>query len=389
MCGRARCTLRPDDIPRACHLNGRPVRHFDMDGYRPSYNVAPGFNVPVVRRGDDGDGNGVVLHCMKWGLIPSFTEKTEKPDYFRMFNARSESLREKSSFRRLLPTNRCLVSVEGFYEWKKDGKKKQPYYIHFKDGRPLVFAALFDSWKNSGEVIYTFTIVTTPSSSALEWLHDRMPVILGDKESTDLWLNDAFSSDLDKIFKPYEVSDLAWYPVTPAMGKLSCDGPECIKKIQVKAEETNSITHFFSTKVSRSLEPEPEHEKTTIKEEILEAGQPKYVKEEPESHSKFDNTRMKDEPIEAGHQKFVNEEPEPHYDHHESITEEDVNELKGDVATLLSKGVSPVKRGFEEFSTAAKPFAKETRRQHKSSDRKRGKGPTDRQPTLFSYFGRS
>ncbi|XP_073156567.1 uncharacterized protein [Henckelia pumila] len=387
MCGRARCTLRPDDFPRACHLNGRPVRHLNMDGYRPSYNVAPGFNVPVVRRADDGDGNGngFVLHCMKWGLIPSFTKKTEKPDYFRMFNARSESIREKASFRRLLPSNRCLVSVEGFYEWKKDGQKKQPYYIHFKDGRPLVFAALFDSWKNSEEVIYTFTIVTTSSSSSLEWLHDRMPVILGDKESTDLWLNDAFSSDLDKIFKPYEESDLAWYPVTPAMGKLSYDGPECIKK--VKAEETKSISRFFSTKVSRS--PEPELEKTTIKEEIVEAGKPKCIEKKPEIHSKFENTRMKDETIEAGHQKFVNEEPEPQHDCHESITKEDENDSKGDVATLQSKGVCSMKRGYDEFSTAAKPFAKETGRQHKSPERKRGKKPTEGQPTLFSFFGRS
>ncbi|WVZ05320.1 hypothetical protein V8G54_018666 [Vigna mungo] len=125
------------------------------------------------------------------------------------FNARSESIDEKASFRRLLPKSRCLVAVEGklerlglgvgdaeafisisflspeiesqgpdsmganiFYEWKKDGSKKQPYYIHFKDGRPLVFAALYDSWQNSeGETLYTFTIVTTSSSSALQWLH--------------------------------------------------------------------------------------------------------------------------------------------------------------------------------------------------------------------------
>ncbi|KAL6555597.1 hypothetical protein OROHE_007269 [Orobanche hederae] len=152
MCGRARCTLRPDDFPRACYLNNaRPVRHLNMDRYRPSYNVAPGFNVPVVRPDDEGDSNGVVLHCMKWGLVPSFTKKTEKIDHFKMFNARSESIREKASFRRLLPKNRCLVSVEGFYEWKKDGSRKQPYYIHFSDGHPLVFAALYDSWKNSEE----------------------------------------------------------------------------------------------------------------------------------------------------------------------------------------------------------------------------------------------
>nr|GMD18748.1 embryonic stem cell-specific 5-hydroxymethylcytosine-binding protein [Ipomoea batatas] len=94
---------------------------------------------------------------MKWGLIPSFTKKNEKPDHYKMFNARSESIKEKASFRRLLPKNRCLVAVEGFYEWKKAGSKKQPYYIHFKDGRPLVFAALFDSWKNAeGGSPYSF-----------------------------------------------------------------------------------------------------------------------------------------------------------------------------------------------------------------------------------------
>ncbi|XP_054789740.1 uncharacterized protein LOC129295265 [Prosopis cineraria] len=149
MCGRARCTLRNDDFLRACYRDNGPVRSVNMDRYRPSYNVSPGFNVPVVRREDASDSEGCVLHCMKWGLVPSFTKKTEKPDHYKMFNARSESVGEKASFRRLLPKCRCLVVVEGFYEWKKDGSGKQPYYIHFKDGRPLVFAALYDSWQNS------------------------------------------------------------------------------------------------------------------------------------------------------------------------------------------------------------------------------------------------
>ncbi|CAH9119636.1 unnamed protein product [Cuscuta europaea] len=143
-----------------------------FDRYRPSYNLSPGFNVPVVRREENPNEDGVVVHCMKWGLIPSFTKQNKKPDHYKMFNARSESIKEKASFRRLLPKNRCLVAVEGFYEWKKDGSKKQPFYIHLKDVRPLVFAALYDSWKNGEEeVIYTFTIVTTSSSSSLRWLH--------------------------------------------------------------------------------------------------------------------------------------------------------------------------------------------------------------------------
>lgn len=146
---------------------------------------------------------------------------------FNQFNACSESVGEKASFRRLLPGNRCLVVVEGFYEWKKDGAKKLPYYIHLKDDRPFIFAALYDSWKNSEwEIHNTFTILTTSSSSALGWLHDRMRVILGNKGSIDEWLQGSPSSTFDSLLKPYEETHLVWYPVTPAMGKPSFDGPD-------------------------------------------------------------------------------------------------------------------------------------------------------------------
>ncbi|KAL1566213.1 abasic site processing protein YoqW-like [Salvia divinorum] len=376
MCGRGRCTLRADGISRACHFNSRPIRHVDMERYRPSYNVAPGFNVPVVRL-DDGGGDGVVSHCMKWGLVPSFTKKTDKIDHFKMFNARCESIREKASFRRLLPKNRCLVSFEGFYEWKKDGSKKQPYYVHFKDGRPLVFAALFDSWKNSeGETLYTFTIITTSSSSTLEWLHDRMPVILGSKESIDWWLNDSSLSNLDKILKPYEETDLAWYPVTPAIGKISFDGPECIK--EVKLEETKTISQFFSKKqASKSVDQTLE--KTPIEEELQECIAPKLEKEEPQNQSTVESAALKDGPsvMEEPKQEAVKEEP-------------------------CSQEESVAKTGESDTKDAdhSKPSAKETDRLrllHMSPIKKRriggndkqGQGAGDKQPTLFSYFGKN
>lgn len=215
--------------------------------------------MPVLRR----DNDGVAVHCMKWGLVPGFTKKTDKPDFFKMFNARSESVAEKASFRRLLPKNRCLVAVDGFYEWKKEGSKKQPYYIHFKDERPLVFAALFDSWQNSGgETLYTFTILTTASSSALDWLHDRMPVILGDKDSVDTWLDDPSTSKLQPLLAPYEKSDLVWYPVTSAIGKLSFDGPECIQQIPLKASQNSLISKFFSAKQPKTEEKDKETRST-------------------------------------------------------------------------------------------------------------------------------
>uniref|UniRef100_A0A0E0PXT8 Embryonic stem cell-specific 5-hydroxymethylcytosine-binding protein n=1 Tax=Oryza rufipogon TaxID=4529 RepID=A0A0E0PXT8_ORYRU len=266
MCGRARCTLSPSQAARAfgfptttsvagggtgggCGGGDAPaVPLLRMDRYRPSYNVSPGTYLPVgtVRArpagydgGGDMDGEVSVIQCMKWGLVPSFTGKNEKPDHFRMFNARSESIKEKASFRRLIPNNRCLVAVEGFYEWKKDGPKKMPYYIHFQDQRPLVFAALFDTWTNS---------------------EDRMPVILGDKDSISTWLNGA-SVKLEEITVPYEGADLVWYPVTAAIGKISFDGPECIKQVQMRPSE-KPISTFFMKKPVKSEKKDQDHAET-------------------------------------------------------------------------------------------------------------------------------
>lgn len=363
MCGRARCTLRPDDVPRACHINHGPLRTVQMDRYRPSYNVSPGFNLPVVRREECPDGRGTVLHCMKWGLIPSFTKKTEKPDHYRMFNARSESITEKASFRRLIPNSRCVVAVEGFYEWKKDGSKKQPYYIHLKDGRPLVFAALYDSWKDSeGEVLYTFTILTTSSSSALQWLHDRMPVILGNENSTEAWLN-GNSPRLDSILRPYEESDLVWYPVTPAMGKASFDGPECVKEIQLKAEEKNKILKFFNPKsVGSDKEQGSNEEVKGSFDEASKANLQKKFKEELESADDRDQLPFGD------------------------------NDTKSNVNLLPHAAVTKCqnKRDYEEFSADSKPSTNKIDELQPSPRKRKGSLTTtdDRQPTLLSYFGK-
>ncbi|KFK32506.1 hypothetical protein AALP_AA6G251500 [Arabis alpina] len=316
MCGRARCTLRPDDVPRASHRHGVPARFLHIDRYRPSYNVAPGSYMPVLRRDNEAVGDGVTVHCMKWGLVPSFTKKTDKPDFFKMFNARSESVTEKPSFCRLLPKNRCLVAVDGFYEWKKEGSRKQPYYIHFKDERPLVFAALFDSWENAGgEKLYTFTILTTTSSSALHWLHDRMPVILGDKDSVNTWLDDPSTSKLKPLLAPYENSDLVWYPVTPAIGKPTFDGPECIQQIPLKASQNSLISKFYSVK-------QPKTDEGGKETKLTDANIPVHLKEEPtvelyegsNSITKIEEAdEEKDISNEAknmGFQKIVKAEPE-------------------------------------------------------------------------------
>ncbi|EPS73813.1 hypothetical protein M569_00942, partial [Genlisea aurea] len=288
MCGRARCTMRADGFARACHLGNRPLRHINMDRYQPSYNVAPGFSLPVVHR-DGEKENGVAVQCMKWGLIPSFANKNDKIDHFKMFNARAESIQEKASFRRLIPNKRCLVCVEGFYEWKKDGTKKQPYYIHFSDGSPLVLAALFDSWKSSSQdVMFTFTIITTSSSTSLEWLHDRMPVILGNQESIHCWFNDGMPSL--QLLKPYEGKNLAWYPVTPAMGKVSFDGPDCIR--EVTSSHVKPISQFFSKKED-AAEVKNRGDVCMVTTGKNESSKERKCRDEEEDQSGYSSTRKK------------------------------------------------------------------------------------------------
>ncbi|GMY33730.1 abasic site processing protein HMCES [Fagus crenata] len=434
MCGRGRCTLRVDDISRACHRNHASPRTLHMDRYRPSYNVSPGNHLPVVRREEgsnadaDADADAVVLHCMKWGLIPTFTKKAEKPDHYKMFNARSESICEKASFRRLVPKNRCLVAVEGFYEWKKDGQKKQPYYIHFKDGRPLVFAALYDAWENSeGEILYTFTILTTSSSSALQWLHDRMPVILGDKVSTDTWLNGSSSSKFDNMLKPYEDADLVWYPVTPGMGKPSFDGPECIKEIKLKIEGSNPITKFFSTKAIKKEESSYLEEENSCAQSI-KTDPPKSFKKELETE---DNTAFspftkkgdqdaRSNPISRFFSaEGIKEEQESNFEEKNSSAEsfkthppksfkkepdtEDNKALlfftgKGEqdsTSSVVHSQDGPakcqLKRDYDELKGDSEQTTNETDKLCSTPARKKGnlKGGGDKQPTLFSYFGKS
>ena len=195
MCGRARCTLAPEQVRAAAGTDA----WVDPDLYSPSYNVTPGGATPVVRR--DKETGATTVQTMRWGLVPSFTKPEEKPDFWRMFNARSESVTEKPAFRRLVPSKRCIVLLDGFYEWKKEegpslssssSSKKQPYYIHLAGDEPMALAGLWDTWHHSsadGGVLHTYTILTTDSGKRLRWLHDRMPVILRTKEMQKLWLN--------------------------------------------------------------------------------------------------------------------------------------------------------------------------------------------------------
>ena len=198
------------------------------------------------------------MQGVHWGLVPSFTAAGSKPDFFRMFNARCESVASKGVFSRLLKHkhHRCLVVVDGFYEWKAEHKVKQPYYLHMKD-RPLVFAGLCDTWtKGEGkdENLPTCTILTTEVSEQLAWLHTRQPVMLPDAAACHQWLESDEHEKLQHLYTPYNGPDLVWHAVTPNMNKASYQGDDCAKPLK-----QNKMSSFFSKspKDAASADPQP------------------------------------------------------------------------------------------------------------------------------------
>jgi putative SOS response-associated peptidase YedK len=204
-----------------------------FDGLRfskltPRYNICPTQPVTCVRQSNAGQNEVVNL---RWGLVP-FWSKDLKIGA-RMINARSETASTKPSFRAAFKSRRCLVLADGFYEWKKNGKQKQPYYISRTDDQPFCFAGLWESWKDKSletpTPVETCTILTTEANSMMQPLHDRMPVILN-HDQYDFWLDKEFSDaeKLNELLVPYALDELRAFPVDKIVNKPVNDTPECI-----------------------------------------------------------------------------------------------------------------------------------------------------------------
>jgi putative SOS response-associated peptidase YedK len=207
MCGRYSLSISPETI--AALFNFYP----GVETIPPRFNIAPTQSAPVVRL--DRDGNRQ-LASLRWGLVPRWSKDLASGS--KMINARSETVAEKPAFRDAFRKRRCLVPVSGFYEWQKlDARTKQPYYIHHHDGQPLVMAGLWESWKQNDESqpIETFTILTTEANLTMQFLHDRMPVILQPEQFAD-WLrsDDTDIQSIQDSLKPAEESLLVMHAVS-------------------------------------------------------------------------------------------------------------------------------------------------------------------------------
>jgi putative SOS response-associated peptidase YedK len=151
----------------------------------PRYNIAPTQFIAAVRR-DEQDTPELAM--LRWGLVPFWAKDPSIGN--RMINARSETVAEKPSFRNAYKKRRCLVLADGFYEWRKEGDVKTPYFISLADGSPFAFAGLWENWnsKESDESLQTTAIITTAASDFMAQLHQRMPVVMRPAEG-GRWLD--------------------------------------------------------------------------------------------------------------------------------------------------------------------------------------------------------
>ena len=149
MCGRYAITTVPEAM-RAL------FRYLEQPNFPPRYNVAPTQPVPIVRMAEGKRQFALV----RWGLIPAWVKDPRA--FSLLINARGESVLEKPAFRNAMKRRRCLFPADGFYEWKREGEKKQPYFVRLKGGGPMAFAGLWESWMGpNGEEQETAAIVTT------------------------------------------------------------------------------------------------------------------------------------------------------------------------------------------------------------------------------------
>jgi putative SOS response-associated peptidase YedK len=199
-----------------------------VDDPGPRYNVAPTDEALVVVQRDDRRG----VPSYRWGLIPHWADSAKVGS--RMFNARAETLAGAPAFRDAFQRKRCLVPVECFYEWRREGTLRQPYTIGRADGAPLVLAGLWDGWRDpaTDTVRRSFTIVTSAPNEAMATIHNRMPVILPEAD-WDAWLDGRYADRgrLLAMLEPRDEPELAIRAVSPLVNNVRNDGPELVVPI--------------------------------------------------------------------------------------------------------------------------------------------------------------
>lgn len=206
----------------------------------PSYNVAPTDRVPVILDSAKTDPPTRRLEAARWGLVPGWAKDPSVGA--RAFNARSEELEDKPMFRQALIKRRAVVPATGYYEWRAEDGQKVPHFVRPEDGSPLLFAALYEWWKDPAKAagdptrwMLSTTILTRAARGPLAEIHDRMPVFV-DADFADAWIDveaENVGDVLDAVVDaaPAVADRLAVSVVDAAVGNVRNNSPELIRPV--------------------------------------------------------------------------------------------------------------------------------------------------------------
>ncbi|MFD2514189.1 SOS response-associated peptidase [Pontibacter locisalis] len=221
MCGRY--TIIPK---KGAKGGSKAVKLLEKYHANTRYNAAPSQLLPVMTNEEPDK-----LQFFSWGLLPHWSK--EKSYKHKFVNARTETLTEKPMFRELINSKRCLVPADSFYEWRTSSAGKQPYRFLLKNEELFSFAGLWDEWadKETGEVVGSFTIITTEANELVRPTHDRMPVMLHPKEE-EAWLDVTKGNKvLLDLLKPYPAEEMKEYAVSPLVNSPVNDSPAVVAPV--------------------------------------------------------------------------------------------------------------------------------------------------------------
>ncbi|WP_296891799.1 SOS response-associated peptidase [Thiobacillus sp.] len=213
MCGRFALKTPPSELATRFGLD-------EVVELAPRYNIAPGTDIPTIRHSPDGKR---VMHMLRWGLVPHWAK--DPSIGAKLSNARGETLTEKPSFRDAFKRRRCLVPADGFYEWKTEGRQKQPYYFSMKSGEPFALGGLWESWRMpDGNVLRTCCLITTGPNDIMLPVHDRMPVIVA-PDDYETWLTGE-PDDVQGLVRPYPTDEMQVWAVSKRVSRSVEEGAE-------------------------------------------------------------------------------------------------------------------------------------------------------------------
>lgn len=223
MCGRFTLTTQAVAVARLFEVD-----YVEAELRTPRYNVAPTQEIAAVRY--DERRGGRELRLYRWGLLPYWV--ADPADWPTLINARAETAHSRPAFQDAFADRRCLVVADGFYEWKREGGRRQPFYLHRRDGAPFALAGIWEHWERGGQTTVSCAILTVDANELVAPLHDRMPVIIS-QESYGLWLDPLVRrhEDLEHLLVPSPSEEMVAVRVSGHVNRTEHDDARCIESI--------------------------------------------------------------------------------------------------------------------------------------------------------------